>query len=413
MADPITGLAETMWVSWPLRVQRRYSSMRGVMGDWHGIALVPPLAVLSMFVVALSYFLVGAAGFGFDRVYSESLLLMASLVALGALSGQLGLLGLAAFAVGDFFVGNRTWTVPRGTESFVEELIRARLPLIISYLLLGVAVIVIPRLGKNIALGIGRWRRIPTDLAWLVTTPIVVIVSWLGLRTWAALAPTLIRPIFVWTGGVPTVEAIQVLQTQTSDLIVAGVGATVVRQTLVGLGIYLPALKNRIDALEARAHLKIMAGGDPTPPRQPSVTSRFMADATSALVASLVLAGILETRLLWTIVFVAFLTIRFLRSGTIRFDLLERWKVQAKRVPVAVRLGLAWLAAILYRSFLSDDAIGSYRGMAIIVLVGVVAAFLVFPGRPRPSDTTESEPGPGGEPADPATPPVGPQGAAA
>ncbi|MEM7274080.1 MAG: hypothetical protein AAF547_13430 [Actinomycetota bacterium] len=381
MRDPVSSLSDALWLTGPLRIQRRYSSTRGIIGDGHHLALVPPLAVLAMVVTAVGYLIVGLFGLGFDDVYSESLLLMGSLLALGALSGQLGLTGLTAFSVGHFVFADRAWDFDGRFGSLPEELIRARLPMIISYLLLGVAVLFIPRLGKNLVIGIGRWRAIPSQLAWLITTPAVIVVSWLGLRTWAAVAPTLIRPYFVWSGRLPTAAAIEVLQRETSQLVAWGVAATVVRQVVVGAFLYLPWLRRKLDAIEQRAHAAVV-GDAPTAPRAPTTTSTLVADVTGALLAALVLSGILETLPLWLMFFGAFLAIRLLRSGTIRLPPVERWKVIANRAPVVVRLGLIWLAAILYRSFLSNDLIGSYRTMAFIVLIGVVIGFVVFPGRP-------------------------------
>jgi hypothetical protein len=395
MADPVADLAESMWVTVPLRMQRRFSSLRGVMGDGHVLALVPPLAVVAPIVVAVSFGLAGALGSGFDDVYSESLLLMASLIALGAFSGQLGLIGLASFSICDFLIGQREWTVPASDWSLLEQLVRSRLPLLISYLLLSVAVIVIPRLGKNIALGIGQWRRIPPDLAWLVSTPVVVLVSWLGLQAWASLAPTLMRPFFVWTGGAPTFEAIRVFQVETSQLVAAGVSATVLRQVVNALFIYIGPLGIRLSALEARSHRKLSGLGAP-PPRDPTTASRLGADVASALVASMVLSGILETRRLWFGCLAVFLVVRLLRSGTIRFGLLDGWKELAARVPVVARLGAMWLGAVVYRSSLTNEAIGSYRAMAFAVLGGVLVSFLIFPGQPTGGRATDSPGGPVG-----------------
>ncbi len=396
MTDPITRAAEALWVTGPLRVQRRFLSTRGVAGDGHHLALLPPLAVVAPVVVAVGYFLAGAFGLGFTEVFSESLLLMGALIALGAFSGQLGLIGLVAFAVGDFLIGHRIWTVEVGVDSsLLEQVIRARVPLIISYLLLAVAVIVIPRLGKNIALGIGQWKRVPTDLAWLVTTPVVIIVSWLGLRTWAAMAPTLMRPYFVWRGGAPTVEAIQVFQAETSKLVAAGVAATVARQILNAVFIYLPSMKARLAALEGRAHQRLVARADGAPPPiTQSAAARLVSDLVSALTASLVMAGILETRTLWVTTFITFLVVRLLRTGTIRFGLLERWKSTAARIPVVVRLGCMWLGAALYRTLLTNEAIGSYTAMSFVVIGGVVLAFFIFPG--QPSESAEPRPPIGG-----------------
>jgi len=354
-----------------------------VLGDWHGIALVPPLAVVAPILAGVGFFIVGAGGFGFSAVFSESLLIMGVLIALGAFATQLGVVGLVGFALGEFLVGNRRWSSNVFDQTGLEDLIRTRLPLVITYLLMAVAVVVIPRLGKNLALGIGRWRRIPTSAAWLISTPIVLVVSWIGLRTWAALAPTLIRPRFVWSGGAPTVEAIQVFQEQDNRLVAIGVAATLARQLVVAIFIYWPKMAKQLSALEDRAHLRVRGTGDFEAPKPPTAARRFGADVLSALLASIVLSGILETRLRWFSVFAVFLLIRLLRSNTIHVAMLDQWKQQAARIPVVLRLGILWFGAILVRSMLSNDLIGSYRGMAFFVLGGVVIAFMIFPGEPR------------------------------
>lgn len=401
MADPLTRVAETVWVVAPIRLQRRFASLRGVVGDWHGLALVPPIAVLATVLTAVSFAMVGAFGLGFVNLYSESLLLMASLIALGAFSGQLGLIGLVSFALGDFLIRERTWLAAFGDGSAVEQVIRNRVPLIISYLLLAVAVLVIPRLGKNLFMGIGQWRRIPPDLAWLVATPATVLVSWLGLQTWAAFAPTLMRPYFYWRGRTPDVEAIQVFQLETSQLVAAGVAATVARQLAIGFSIYVPPIRARLAAMEARAYYHIMESTQETialaPP--PSKLVRLRADVLSALVASLVLSGILETRVLWGSYFGAFLVVRLLRSGTVRFGLLDRWKEIAARFPVVARLGFLWIGAALYRSSLTSEAVSSYRAMALVVLIGVVLSFIIFPGQTENDHDASSDRPPAGRPA--------------
>lgn len=385
MADPVTSAAEAIWVTIPLRIQRRYTSTRGIVGDGYQIALIPPLGLASMIIVPIAYFLIGAFGIGYQEIYSESLVFMGSIILLGAFSGQLGLVALLSFSVADFALAHRQWTY--GQTNLIEGLIRNRMPLVISYLLLGVAVLLIPRIGKNIVLGIGRWRRLSVDVAWLITTPIVLIVSWIGLRTWAALSPTLIRPYFVWRGDLPTVDAIEVFQNRAEALVACGVAATLARQLLVGLCIFVPWLSRRLRAMENRGYEHLSKDDRLDAPSPPTRAGLLFGDLASSLLATIVLSGILETRLLWFSFFAVFLVIRLLRSGTVRIPALEAWKGIANRIPVVVRLGIVWLSAIVYRSVLSNNAIGSYRSMAFIVLAGVVVGFLIFPGQPRPRPT--------------------------
>lgn len=384
MSDPITRAAESLWVSGPLRLQRRFFSTRGIVGDWHGIALSPPLAILALILTVAGYLMVGALGMDYDRVYSESLPIMASLIALGALSGQLGLLGLTSFALGDFFIGNPGWS-----DTGLDSAVLSRLSLIVAYLILAVAVLLIPRLSKTLVLAIGRWRRIPMVASWLIATPVVIIVSWLGLTVWAQMAPTLIRPYFTWAGDVPTVEAVQVLQGETAILVGVGVAAMVVRQVVLGLFIYSPELTNALDDLEARAHQKVLADGREIVPPAPTAARRFLTDLMSAALATLVLAGILESVFMWVLVFMVFVTVRMLRSDVIRLDPLERWKRIVARVPVVARLGVMVLGALLLGTFVGQ-VVASYTAMAIVVAVGVVVAYLIFPGQPATDTPAET-----------------------
>ena len=102
----------------------------------------------------------------------------------------------------------------------------------------------------------------------------------------------------------------------------------------------------------------------------------------SAVLATLVLAGVLEHPWLWVLSLVVMVSVRVLRSGVVASDSLDRWKRLVNRVPAAVRLGLLWLLARLVTDALSNGAIGSYTGVALFVLGGVVTVFAVFPGSP-------------------------------
>ena len=389
MVDPIRSLAVFFWLSAPLKLLRRFPSMRGVFADWHGVALVPPVAVVSPVVVGVGFLAVGMFGFGYEDVYSESLLLMAAIIGLGAFSGQLGALGLLSFAVGDFFVRSSRWRVfiADDDEFILTRIGRWWLPLIITYLLLAVAVLVIPRLGRSLAFGVGRWRRIPTSMAWLVSSLVVVVASWVALRTWVAAAPTLIRPRFTWFDTAPTVDAIMVFQQQGQTLVAAGVAATVVRQLSIGVTIYVPAVADRMRSLEARGYL---TAGELEPTALPGAGSgrrQLIAALVSTSLATLTLAGVMEHTWLWFLTAGVFFVVRALRSGLVVVPPVEWWKPWAARIPVVVRLGLVWLGASVFRSVVTDNVVSSYASMAVVVVIGVVLAFVLFPGDPQQRPT--------------------------
>ena len=166
-------------------------------------------------------------------------------------------------------------------------------------------------------------------------------------------------------------------------LVAAGVLATVLRQAVLGISIYWPAVKRRLDLLEARAHLEVARKHSLSSPNIPTKGRRFAGDLASSFTASLVLSGILETRLIWFGVFTTFLIVRLLRSGLIVVQPLEAWKLRARAIPVVARIAALWLLATVGRSVLSEGFIGSYGRMSVIVAIGVVISLVVFPGEPR------------------------------
>src|SRR5690606_19661771 len=133
-------------------------------------------------------------------------LFLAVMVALGTFSSQLGLLAVVAFAVGEqvLGVGRLGSTAAPGAGAGdggpVAHLLQVRLPLVITYLLLAVAVVVVPRTARALLVAVGRWRRVPPALAWPLASGLFVVVVWLALSTWVAAAPTLVRPRFTWLG---------------------------------------------------------------------------------------------------------------------------------------------------------------------------------------------------------------------
>jgi|GEM_PF-2268097 len=381
--DPVTRLANLLWVSGPIRIQRRFAGAVGVVGDWYGLALVPPLAVAVMVAVPVAYFLIGATTLGYVDLYSEWLGLLMSFAVLGALSGQLGVLAVLAFAVGDFIFGHPVWTLsgyPFTNETIVEQVIRTRMPLIISYLLLLIPALAVPRLGKILVLRTGRARRLPPQLAWVLATPVTLVVAWIGVRSWVAAAPTLLRPYFFWVGAQPTVEAIVNLQEHGQALVGPAVAATLARQLLLGAFVYIPALSRRLDLLAARAFQGVGSVPRGASKRGGSKLRIVLVDVASSFASALVLAGIVESLPMWLLIFGAFLLVRLVRSRVIRVRRLERWRIAVARVPAPLRLVGLWLVA----SVAAQSAlIGSYSSMAWVVFGGVFLLFLLFPGEPE------------------------------
>jgi hypothetical protein len=403
--DPVERLAVLLWVRVPRALIRRLPSLWGVAGDGHALVSVPPVAVLAPVVVTLGAFVVGAQRLGYEVVYTESVLLMAVAVALGVFSTQLGLLAVLAFGLGEQLVSERRLSSSAavlGTRGgpFGEGVLgtfgRVRLPMIITYLLLAVAVVVVPRTARALLVAVGRWRRVPAAVAWPLASGLFVVVVWISLRTWVAAAPTLVRPRFTWTGTLPTVEAIGPIQDDGDEIIAAGVMAAMARQVLVGLALWWAPVRDRVRAAEQDPVPERVARTGHARPVAPGAARRLIGDVGAAVLATIVLAGVLEESWLWIASFSAFLGVRLLRSGVIAPGPLDVWKQWAARVPAVVRVVLLWVVARVVTDALVKGFIDSYTGVALVVIGGAVVVFLIFPGTPR---TAAPGAGPSGPPA--------------
>ena len=390
--DPVTTAADWFWFALPRRVAGRFPASWGFLGDASFMAAVPPLGVAVPLVAASGALFVGATGAGFDTVYTESIVLMTVLVALGCFSTQLGLLALVAFAAGDFLLAERSWSLDPSlagagepfSTGLVGNLARVRLPLLITYLLLAVPVAVIPRTARGVVLAVGRRRRLPAQVTWAVSSALYVAVIWIGARTWTAAAPTLVRPRFTWLpgSGTPTAEAIQPLQVDGGKIVAAAVVAALVRQVVVGwLSVPGPRHQARWRRLTAAAP-EARAG---EPAVAPSAARRLGIDVLAASIGTLTLAGILERAWVWLLAFGVMLGVRLLRSEVVAAAAVRRWKVVTARAPAAVRLVVLWVVARLVTDALSSGVIESYTAMALFVIAGVMVVFVVFPGTPAPS----------------------------
>lgn len=388
--DPIRELAAKIWIDWPRRIIRRLPGARGIAGDGHFLVTAPPLAVLAPVATILTFFVIGVLQRGYEVVYTESLFLMAAIIAVGCLSGTLGVLAVTSFAIADFVFGNAA-AIGVTTVTGLESLWQVRLPMIITYLLLALVVVIVPRTARGLVIAVGRWRRLPAVLAWPIASLLVLVVTWIGTSTWAAIAPTLIRPRFVWPGGQPTVAAIAPLQTQAATLIAAAVIATIVRQLWIGATMVDGPLQRSLARAEARpapvrpAPTNVTTAAptsDGAGARQVSALRRGAADVISAALATLVLAGVLQHAWLWVAAFGVFLTIRLLRSGVISPPVVDAHKRLAQRMPAVFRLLTLWLLARVVANFLSNGAISSYTGLALFVIVGTAIIYGIFPGPP-------------------------------
>lgn len=385
----VVAWSDRVWITAPRWLSQRFPALRGLAGDGHVVTTVPLAGVLLPAAALAVGLVAGLFRTGYEDVYTESVLLLAVLVGIGAFSSQLGLLMLLGFVLGDI-VSTRPvieyaarfsrdfWFSGVLGEGIIAHLVHIRLPRLVTYLLLAAVVVVLPRAARGAVGSVGRGRRMPAALAWLLVSGLVTVISWLGVGAWVAGAPTLIRPVFVWASpnGVPTAQAIQPLQSDGSIVVAVAVAATLLRQLWIGASMFVPAVRERLAAAEAT----------PTPPavlRNRTRQARPLPSAIlAATLATLTLAGILEHVLVWLVAFATFFAVRLLRFDQIRFPALDAWRRIANFAPAWARLIGIWIISRLVISAVDNDLVGSYTALAAVVLISVVVVFLIFPGEP-------------------------------
>lgn len=390
----LVAASDRLWITGPRRLALRFPSLRGLVGDGHVVTTVPVAGVCLPGLSLLLGLVWGLARLGYDDVWSESLPLVCLLIALGCFSSQLGALGLVGFVLGDLvsnrpvggyeaspFSGGSFWFSGALGDGWVGHLLHVRVPDLVTYLLLTSVVLVLPRAVRGAVSTVGRGRSMPPVVAWLLASGLVAVITWLGVGAWVAGAPTLVRPVFVWgsPGGVPTAEAIRPLQDSGAVVVAVAVAAVLLRQTWQGLAMFAPAVRARLDAAESAPA--------PAAAARPLRQSRPLPAALlTAALATLTLAGILEHILLWPLAFVVFFAVRWLRFDQVRIPGLDAWRRVVNLAPAWARLIGLWLLSRLVAGAVSNDLVGSYTALAVVVLVSVVFVFAIFPGDPgRPA----------------------------
>lgn len=420
--DTVVRWADTQWLGLPRRLMLRFPSLRGLAGDGHVVVTLPMLAAVLPGAVLLLGLVSGLLRLGYDDVYTESVVLLTVLVALGFFSSQLGVLVVVGFCVGDFLTAPRyegtgysssIWFSGILGEGPLATVAHGWLPRLITYLLLAAVVILLPRAARAVVHTVGRARRMPALLAWGLVSALLVVIAWLGTDAWVAGAPTLVRPLFTWGSynGTPTVAAIATLQETGGVVVAAAVIATVLRQLWLGAAMVPGVVQDRLRAAEdgeggaTPAERKTAAQAGPEAaadllakvrfPAPPGTTRRLSGAVALSLLATLTLAGILEQLWLWFAAFGVLLAVRLLRTTPQHLPWLERWRRVAAVLPAWARLIALWLLSRMVVEAISNDVIGSYTALSIFVLGSIVVVFAVFPGEPRPDDDGRLGPGDG------------------
>ena len=352
------SLAGRWWMRAPIAAARRSRVAAAALADggylmaWPtGAGAAPPIALLLGLVI-------GALHPG--ETFTYSIAVMAVMLVVASAGTGLGVWMLLGYIAGDFVLARHA-----GGHSFsLDAILHVRIPLLISYILLGMLLVSVPLASTNLR------RRASARLTNLAARTTVDLAMQAAIAAglvfvWTLSVPTLIRPVFTWRGGSPPTEAIRPLQEHGTVLIAIAAIAAIARVTAE---IFASASEHaRRQALVVSSALRRGRASRPLP-------EPFRAIAT-ALFLTFMLAGIL-TSWLDAILFAAAATfIMLLRS--LFAQLLAPWARLAARLPVLIRIA----AAILLSYALARLVIGMMWNNTSTfrpVIAGTTISLLVF-----------------------------------
>lgn len=383
---------------WSVSIPRRIESWAPRIADafadgawtaiWPRVTAYAPVAGLIIgFLVAVLLPLVpiDVSDEQMPRVWSELLPFIMLVIAAGILQGTVGIGLLAGYVVGDVLRlgvtgalgGWSTWWY-LGTNPLLAIVLLVSSALI-TYLLLAIPAITLPMIARRFA-ELAPLRRIANERARKVAR-IGLYALAAGLLTffWTRGVVVLIRPIFTWRNGSPSVEAIFPVQFQWEWLVATAVIAVLVRVALQELVVRSSVRAGQVAVLQAERWADANPGAfwrrsGPLPPI-----------VLVAGTATLLLAGTYEDVIDPVLVFGIAALATAWRSGMIRPS--AGWAMTVERIPVLGRMVIAGLLGYAMARISVEIAWATTNSGLRPVLIGILligAVFVaLFPTRAR------------------------------
>ena len=379
-------LALFWWVRLPLAVRRLSVGTTVTLLDGLYLAVWPRVAAMFPLLALVSGLLIGWRHWGFNVVFTESLVVMILATFVGIISAHLGLLFLCGFAFGDFFLAVTTWRCFSGfnfltgmcMDGMIPHLARVRIPLLIEYGLLGLLTTKIPMLTKALLVQLVPSTHLSRSIRFGLAVVGQAALTGVLVYLWTRAMPILIRPIFLWRGINPFDQAVAMLQVHGVPLVYVALVASIVRTTLQGMTIFRPHLGSRLDTIQNQLH-----SAAPITPITQQVNP-WVHTVGQSIWSTLLLTGMIyfwyDAVLLGTLIFL----LQAARARLIPVPL-GPWPALVQRVPLLVRM-VGGMIVIYYlsRSFLEAQiqVTSSFRPIVLLTSVALIVFFLLNPGLP-------------------------------
>jgi hypothetical protein len=197
--------ADTIWVTVPQRVAKRWPAGGAVLADGAWLRVVPAAAVIGPIVAFALGFWIGGFRDETYETYTYSVGLLCILTLPACFGAGLGFASLAGYVLGDLFLFDHhvgADTFPDG----LDHLTRWLVPLLVTYLLLAILLVGAPAIGAAFRFQVQRvLKGQPPGVRFVAATAAnvagVVLTAW----SWISVMPVLIRPPWLWADlGQPT-----------------------------------------------------------------------------------------------------------------------------------------------------------------------------------------------------------------
>jgi hypothetical protein len=370
----------------PLLARRISAGLAVSTVDGLHLAVRPVIGLLSVPAALAGGVTVGARHPGFEVVFTESLWLLVGLAFLGAVSGTLGLYFTVGFAAGDLMFGEHPmW--PDFLREDGSQLAAKYGSWLLSYALMAMLAVGVAIAAKALAAEFSLPARVSRAVRGALALILVVGITALLVFVWTLSAPLLIRPVFVWAGLLPTVQAITPLQEQSLPIVAAGAGGALVRVVI-------------LLALAGRASMSARGGHAPTGARLLALERRFdtaqpvrpllsrvpllLRLAGRSLLLTALLSGVLADYTQAAIAFGVLLVAQILMSPLIPINLgpVSRF---LHRIPRLIRLAVALVPVSVFGTAIFDrflqEGTTSFVPFLVVTLGTAVLMLLLMPHR--------------------------------
>ncbi|MBW4625526.1 MAG: hypothetical protein KME49_08480 [Brasilonema octagenarum HA4186-MV1] len=364
-------MKEFWWHHLPISVSRFSPMLAVILTDgfyltaWRKVsAFGPPLCLLLGFLIGWFHFAPG-------NTFTFAIWVMALMLAISSFGAGLGAWLWLGYSLGDFILfphlQNSDWL------NF-NVWIYLRIPLILSYILLGILLVSIPLTSKGLRRltlpGLEEklpeltltQRRIMTGIAAVIQAGLMAALVYV----WTQAVPTLIRPVYTWQGNQPPVEAIQPLQTSGQILVVVAAILGIIRVVIEYESLNNPSVKRQPGVLQGVLTKKASLRPFPV----------LIAVPIKAAFSTFMLSGILTGWQDAIIVGVLLLLAMLLRESVlIRLD--TRWINQICRVPLLLRIVVAF-GINYFLAVKIVEVMWNSTSTFLPIVISTILSFVVF-----------------------------------